>query len=181
MTFGWAVKRSAPRTHQRGSTPSRCTTGCATPLHTSCSRTLTQRQQWPSSQRTRILGRSVATYVAGASGGWWAGRLDCAVVRCGAQNNPRVAGVADDHEVPLFEDGQHCAAALDRVQAAAAPELAKHSGACGHVGLLTEVQLAVAKLLLVVDERRQCERLLPVVFVRSFPSKKYGFIFGVGL
>jgi hypothetical protein len=34
MTLGWAAKRSAPRSHQRGSTPSRCTTGCATPLHT---------------------------------------------------------------------------------------------------------------------------------------------------
>ena len=70
MTLGWAAKRSAPRAHQRGSTPGRCTTGCATPLHTSCSRTLTQRQQRPSSQRTRIHVRSVATYVAGwASGG----------------------------------------------------------------------------------------------------------------
>jgi hypothetical protein len=51
---------------------------------------------------------------------------------------------------------------------APAPELAEHSGACGHVGLFPEVQLAVAKLLLVVDERRQRERLLPVVFVRGF-------------
>ena len=50
----------------------------------------------------------------------------------------------------------------------AAPELAEHSGACGHVGLLSEVELAVTKLLLVVDERRQRERLLPVVFVRGF-------------
>jgi hypothetical protein len=50
MTLGWAAKRSAPRAHQRGSTPGRCTTGCATPLYTSCSRTLTQRQQRPSSQ-----------------------------------------------------------------------------------------------------------------------------------
>jgi hypothetical protein len=49
MTLGWAAKRSAPRAHQRGSTTGRCTTGCATPLHTSCSRTLTQRQQRPSS------------------------------------------------------------------------------------------------------------------------------------
>jgi hypothetical protein len=48
-----------------GSAPSHCTTRCATPLHTSCSRTLTQRQQRPSSQRTRIHGRPVATYVAG--------------------------------------------------------------------------------------------------------------------
>jgi hypothetical protein len=68
----------------------------------------------------------------------------------------------------LFEDGQCGAAALDRVEAAAAPELAEHSGACGHIGLLSEVELAVVKLLLVVDERRQCERLLPVVFVRCF-------------
>ena len=80
----------------------------------------------------------------------------------------RVAGVGDDHEVPLFEDGQHGATALDRVQAAAAPELAEHSDTCGHVVLLPEVELAVAKLLLVVDERRQCEHLLPVVFVWSF-------------
>ena len=48
------------------------------------------------------------------------------------------------------------------------PELVVHSGACGHVGLLLEVKLAVAKLLLVVDERRQRERLLLVVFVRGF-------------
>jgi hypothetical protein len=63
MTLGWAAKRSAPRAHQRGSTPSRYTTGYATPLHKSCSRTLTQRQQRPSSQRTRIHGRSVVTEV----------------------------------------------------------------------------------------------------------------------
>jgi hypothetical protein len=70
MTLGWAVKRSAPRAHQQGSTPGRCTTECATPLHTSCSRILIQCQQQPSSQRTRIYGQSVATYVAGwASGG----------------------------------------------------------------------------------------------------------------
>jgi hypothetical protein len=65
MTLGWPVKRSAPRAHQQGSTPGRCTTGCATPLHTSCSKTLTQRQQRLSFQRARIHGRSVATYVAG--------------------------------------------------------------------------------------------------------------------
>jgi hypothetical protein len=107
--------------------------------------------------------------VAGwASGGWWAGWRDSAVIGCGAQNNPRVAGVSDDHEVPLFEDGQRGAATLDRVQAAAAPELAEHSGACGHVGLLPEVKLAVVKLLLIVDERHQRKRLLPVVFVRGF-------------
>jgi hypothetical protein len=35
----------------------------------------------------------------------------------------------------------------------------------GHVGLLPEVELAVAKLLLVVDERHQHERLVLVVFV----------------
>jgi hypothetical protein len=98
-----------------------------------------------------------------ASGGWWAGRRDGAVVGCGAQNNPRVAGVGDDHEVPLFEDGQRGASALDRVQAAAASKLDEHSDACDHVVLLPEVELAVAKLLLVVDERR----LLPVVFVRG--------------
>jgi hypothetical protein len=57
----------------------------------------------------------------------------------------------DDHEVPLFEDGQRGEAALDRVQAAAVPELVEHSDACGHVVLLREVELAVAKLLLVVD------------------------------
>jgi hypothetical protein len=70
MTLGLAVKRSAPRAHQQGSTSDRCTNGCATPLHTSCLRTLIQRQQRPSFQRTRIDGRSVATYVAG----WASGR-----------------------------------------------------------------------------------------------------------
>jgi hypothetical protein len=57
---------------------------------------------------------------------------------------------------------------MDRVQAAAAPEIAEHSDACSHVVLILEVELAVAKLLLIVDERRQRERLLPVVFVRGF-------------
>ena len=38
----------------------------------------------------------------------------------------------------------------------------------GHVGLLPEVELAVAKFLLVVNERRQRERLVLVVFVRGF-------------
>jgi hypothetical protein len=38
----------------------------------------------------------------------------------------------------------------------------------GHVGLLLEVELAVAKFLLVVGERRQRERLVLVVFVRGF-------------
>jgi hypothetical protein len=69
MTLGSATKRSAPRAHQRGNTPSRCTTGCATPLHTSCSRRLTQCQQRPSSQRTRTHGRSVVIYVAGWASG----------------------------------------------------------------------------------------------------------------
>jgi hypothetical protein len=35
----------------------------------------------------------------------------------------------------------------------------------GHVGLLPEVELTVTKLLLVVDERHQRERLVLVVFV----------------
>jgi hypothetical protein len=103
MTLGWPGKRSALRAHQRGSTPGRCTTGCATPLHTSCSRTLTQRQQRPSSQRTGIHVRSVATYVAGwASGGRWAGRRDGIVVGCGVQNNSRVVDVDDNHEAPCL-------------------------------------------------------------------------------
>jgi hypothetical protein len=38
----------------------------------------------------------------------------------------------------------------------------------GHIGLLPEVELAVVKFLLVVDERRQRERLVLVVFVRGF-------------
>jgi hypothetical protein len=71
-------------------------------------------------------------------------------------------------EVPLFDDGQHGATTLDRVQAATALELDVHSGACGHVGLLLEVELAVAKLLLIVDERRQREHLVVVVFVWGF-------------
>jgi hypothetical protein len=35
---------------------------------------------------------------------------------------------------PLLDNGQRGAAALDRVQAAAASELVIHSGSCGHVG-----------------------------------------------
>jgi hypothetical protein len=70
MTLVWAARRSAPLAHQQGSTSGRYTTGYTIPLHTSYSRTLAQRQQRPSSQRTRIHGRSVATYVAG----WALGR-----------------------------------------------------------------------------------------------------------
>jgi hypothetical protein len=40
--------------------------------------------------------------------------------------------------------------------------------ACGHVGLLLEVKLAVAKLLLAVDERRQRECLLMWCLFRVF-------------
>ena len=69
---------------------------------------------------------------------------------------------------PLLDDGQRGAATLDRVHAAAAAELVIHSGSCGHVGLLPEVELVVAKFLLVVGERRQRERLVLVVFVRGF-------------
>jgi hypothetical protein len=61
MTLGWAAKRSAPRAHQRGSTPGRCTTECAIPLHTSCSRTLTQRQQRPSSDAVSRTTRESST------------------------------------------------------------------------------------------------------------------------
>jgi hypothetical protein len=57
-----------------------------------------------------------------------------------------------------------------------------HSGSCGHVGLLLEVEMAFIKLLLVVDEQRQRERAPPASGVcLGFPNKKYGFIFGVGL
>jgi hypothetical protein len=59
------------------------------------------------------------------------------------------------------------------------PELAEHSGVCGHVGLLLEVELTVAKLLLVVDERCQCERLLPVVFVRGFQVRNMNSYFSL--
>jgi hypothetical protein len=44
-------------------------------------------------------------------------------------------------------------AALHRIQAAAALELVVHSGTCGHIGLFLDVELAVAKFLLVIDEQ----------------------------
>jgi hypothetical protein len=72
---------------------------------------------------------------------------------------------------PLLDDGQRGAATLDRVHAAAAAELVIHSGSCGHVGLLPEVELTVIKLLLVIDEPCQLERLLLVVFVRGFQAR----------
>jgi hypothetical protein len=50
-------------------------------------------------------------------------------------------------------------------------ELVIHSGSCGHVVLLPEVELEVVKLLLVVDERRQRERLLLAVFVQGFQAR----------
>jgi hypothetical protein len=43
-----------------------------------------------------------------------------------------------------------------------------YTAAHGHIGLLLEVKLAVAKFLLVVGERRQREHLVLVVFVRGF-------------
>ena len=69
---------------------------------------------------------------------------------------------------PLLNDGQRGTAALDHVQAAAPRELVIHSGVYDHVGLLLEVELTVVKLLLVIDERRQRECLLLMVFVRGF-------------
>jgi hypothetical protein len=54
---------------------------------------------------------------------------------------------------------------------AAAFELVIHNGSCGHIGLLPEVDLTVIKLLLVVDERRQRERLLLMVYVRGFQAR----------
>jgi hypothetical protein len=50
-------------------------------------------------------------------------------------------------------------------------ELVIHSGSCGHVGLLPEVELTVVKLLLVVDQRCQRERFLLVVFVWGFQAR----------
>jgi hypothetical protein len=54
---------------------------------------------------------------------------------------------------PCLTMDKRRAVALHRVQAAAAPKLVIHSGTCGHVGLFLEVELAVTKFLLVVDER----------------------------
>jgi hypothetical protein len=50
----------------------------------------------------------------------------------------------------------------------ATPELVVHSGTYDHVGLFLEVELAVAKFLLVVDERPQRECFLLMMFVRGF-------------
>jgi hypothetical protein len=50
----------------------------------------------------------------------------------------------------------------------AAPELVVHSGTYDHVGLFLEVELAVTKFLLVVDERPQRECFLLMMFVRGF-------------
>jgi hypothetical protein len=41
---------------------------------------------------------------------------------------PEVADIGDDHEVPLLDGRQRDVAALNRVQATAAPELVVHSG-----------------------------------------------------
>jgi hypothetical protein len=70
--------------------------------------------------------------------------------------------------VPLLDNGQRGATTLHRVQAAAALELVVHSGTCDHVALFLDVELAVAKFLLVVDERPQRECLLLMVFVQGF-------------
>jgi hypothetical protein len=106
--------------------------------------------------------------VGWASGGRWVRRRDGVVIGCGVQNNPRVVDVGDNHEASLLNDGQRGVASLDCVQVVASRELVVHSGTCDHVGLLLEVELTVAKLLLVIDERRQHECLLLMVFVRGF-------------
>jgi hypothetical protein len=59
-------------------------------------------------------------------------------------------------------------------KAAAALELVVDGGARGHVGLLPEVELAVAEPLLAVDERRQGERLLPVAQQRRRQRVAHG-------
>jgi hypothetical protein len=84
-----------------------------------------------------------------------------------SRTTPRVVDVGDNHKAPLLNDGQRGAAALDRVQAAASRELVVYSDACDHVRLLLEVELTVAKLLLVIDERQQRECLLLMEFVRG--------------
>jgi hypothetical protein len=128
--------------------------------HTTSATTIvpTHKNSWPVSSDLRgRLGFS----------GRWAGRRDV-VIECGAQNNPRVIDVGDDHEAPLLDDGQRGSTALHHVQAAAAPELVVHNDTCGHVGLFLKVELAVTKFLLVVDEQPQRECLMLMLFVRGF-------------
>ena len=119
---------------------------------------------WPA-----ILTRQVGLEVDGELDG-----SEGAVVGPGAQDGPGVADVGDDHEVALLDDGQRGGAAVDGVEAAAAAELVVDGGAGGHVGLLREVEPAVAELLLTVDERRQREGLLPVAQQRRRQRVAHG-------
>jgi hypothetical protein len=92
---------------------------------------------------------------------WWRRRMRCPEQPESRRHWRRPWG-------PLLDDRQCGAAALHRVQAAAAPELVVHSDTCGHVGLFLEVELTIIKFLLVVDERPQHECLLLMVFIRGF-------------
>jgi hypothetical protein len=181
MTLGWAAKRSASRAHQRGSTPIRCTTGYATPLHTSCSRTLTQRQQRSSSQRTRIHGWLVVTYVAGwASGGWRARRRDGAIVGCGAQNNLSHRRWRQPWGPPVWRWTAWCSHSGPRPSSGCA-------GACRtqwHMWPRSTASRDRTGSRQASSRRRWAMptwALLSSGVCSGFSSKKHGFIFGVGL
>jgi hypothetical protein len=181
MTLGWAAKRSAPRAHQWDSTPSRCTTGCATPLHTSCSRTLTQCQQRSSSQRTRIHDRSIVTYVVGwASGGWWAGSCDSVVVGCGAQNNLSRRRWRRPWGPPIWRWTTRCSRSGSRPSSGCV-------GACRTQRHMWPHSTASRGRTGSRQASFRCRwatptRALPAGGVcLGFSSKKHGFIFGVGL
>jgi len=120
---------------------------------------------WPAIL-TRQVGLEVDGELDGGEG--------AAVGREGAQDGPGVADVGDDQEVALLDDGQRGGAAVDGVEAAAAAELVVDGSAGGHVGLLPEVEPAVAELLLAVDERRQREGLLPVAQQRRRQRVAHG-------
>jgi hypothetical protein len=165
MTFGWAARWSAPRAHQWGSTPAvsppdalllyiHHVRGHSRNVRTTI--VLAHKNAWSVSSdlRGRLGFRWTMSWTA-----WWRHRR----MRCPEQPKSRRRWLRPWGS--LLDGRQRSASALNRVQATAAPELVVHSGACGHVGLFPEVELAVAKLLLVVDERRQRERLLVVVFV----------------
>jgi hypothetical protein len=111
---------------------------------------------------------------------WWAGRCDGTVVGCGAQNNPRVADIGDDHEVPCLRWTTRCSRSgpcpsggcgwACRTQRRMWPRSTASRGRTGSRQASSRRRWAMPT------------RAPPASGVCSgFPSKKHGFIFSVGL
>jgi hypothetical protein len=151
MTLGWAAKQSAPRAisevvsltvahRMRYST----TYIMFEDTHTTSATSIVPAHKNSCPVSSDVCGRFGFRWTMSWTT-WWRRRR----MRCPEQPESRRRW--RQPWGPLLNNGQRGTAALYRVQAAALRELVVHSGACDHVWLLLEVELIVAKLLLVID------------------------------